>query len=73
MNPRIVIGGLGAESNSFSLESPISSVKDVEQGRELISKNIGKRTVIAGFLDALGDTCVDIIPTLKAFWGGLQA
>jgi microcystin degradation protein MlrC len=69
MNLRIAIGGFGAESNAFSVESPICSIKYVEQGRELISKNIGKRTVIAGFLDALGDASIDVVPTLRAFWG----
>lgn len=66
---RIAIGGFGAESNSFSIESPVSETRDLEVGQELISKNVGKRTVIGGFLEVLDEIEVEVIPTLRVFWG----
>ncbi|MCD6530515.1 M81 family metallopeptidase [Candidatus Bathyarchaeota archaeon] len=66
---RVAVGGFGAESNSFSIESPVSETEDVEIGQEIISKNLSKRTVIGGFLEVLKDAGIEVIPTLRVFWG----
>jgi len=66
---RIAIGGFGAESNALSVESPVTETEDLVFGKGLISKNFGKKTVIGGFLDVLARAEVEIIPTLKVWWG----
>lgn len=66
---RVAIGRFGAESNSFNIESPISHVEEAISGQELISKNIGKRTVLGGFLDVIGNEGITVIPTLSVWWG----
>ena len=66
---RIAVGRFGAESNSFNIESPVSRVEEVISGQELISKNIGKRTVLGGFLDILGSEGITVVPTLSVWWG----
>jgi len=60
---RIAIGGFGAESNAFSVESPVTKAETVLVGGELVSKNLGNKTVIGGFLDVLAEAKVEIIPT----------
>ena len=66
---RIAIGGFGAESNAFSVESPVTETEDLIFGRDLISENLGKKTVIGGFLDVLTRAEVEVIPTLRVWWG----
>jgi len=66
---RIAIGGFGAESNAFSVESPVTKAETVLVGGELVSKNLGNKTVIGGFLDVLAEAKVEIIPTLRVWWG----
>jgi microcystin degradation protein MlrC len=66
---RVAIGGFGAESNAFSVESPVRTVEDLLLGEDLIQKHLGRRTVIGGFLDALADAEVKVIPTLRVWWG----
>lgn len=66
---RIVIGGFGAESNSFDIESPVKNVREIAYGEDLIIKNLGKRTVIGGFLEVLGRVNAEVVPTLRVFWG----
>ena len=66
---RVAIGGFGAESNAFSVESPVAEVKDALLGKDLISKNLGKKIVIGGFLDVLAEAKVQVVPTLRVWWG----
>jgi len=66
---RVAIGGFGAESNAFSVESPVTKIKNVLLGEELISKNLGKKTVIGGFLDVLTEARVEAVPILRVWWG----
>jgi len=68
-NLRIAIGGFGAESNAFSVESPVSISREPVSGRDLILRNEGKKTVIGGFLDVLEEAGADVLPTLRVFWG----
>lgn len=51
------------------MESPVSAVREAVSGRELISKNEGKKTVIGGFLGVLGEEGADLVPTLSVSWG----
>ena len=51
------------------MESPVSAVREAVSGRELISKNEGKKTVIGGFLGVLSEEGADLIPTLSVSWG----
>jgi len=66
---RVAIGGFGAESNAFSVESPVTRVEDALLGEELTSKNLGKKTVIGGFLDVLTEARVEVVPILRVWWG----
>ncbi|RLG66965.1 hypothetical protein DRN93_05345 [archaeon] len=69
MKLRVSIGGFGAESNSFSVESPVAATRDAAFDQEVILKNRGKRTVIGGFLEVLEEAEVEVVPTLRVFWG----
>ncbi|MDH5688495.1 MAG: M81 family metallopeptidase [Candidatus Bathyarchaeota archaeon] len=66
---RIAVGGFGAESNAFSVESPVSLAKKPVSARDLVLENEGKKTVIGGFLDVLDEAGADVLPTLRVFWG----
>jgi len=68
-NLRVAVGGFGAESNAFSVESPVSISKEPVSGRDLILVNEEKKTVIGGFLDVLKEAGADVLPTLRVFWG----
>jgi microcystin degradation protein MlrC len=68
-NLRIAVGGFGAESNAFSVESPVRISREPVCGRDLILRNEGKKTVIGGFLDILKEAGADVLPTLRVFWG----
>jgi len=66
---RVAIGGFGAESNAFSVESPVTKVKDFLSGKQLISENFGKRNVIGGFLDVLTEDKIEVVPVLRVWCG----
>jgi microcystin degradation protein MlrC len=66
---RIAIGSFGAESNSFSAESPVNELVEVLLDQDLLLNNAGKKTVIGGFIDVLQKAQVELIPTIKAYWG----
>jgi microcystin degradation protein MlrC len=66
---RIAIGSFGAESNSFSAESPVNELVEVLFDQDLLLNNAGKKTVIGGFIDVLQKAQVELIPTIKAYWG----
>ncbi|MEM2875831.1 MAG: M81 family metallopeptidase, partial [Candidatus Bathyarchaeia archaeon] len=66
---RIAVGGFGAESNAFSAESPVSEVTEAAIGKEVISKNMGRKTVIGGFLDVSSEAKTEVVPTIRVFWG----
>ncbi|MEM3395681.1 MAG: M81 family metallopeptidase [Nitrososphaerota archaeon] len=66
---RIVIGSFGAESNAFSAESPVNKLIEVLESQDLVSCNLGKRTVIGGFLEVLQKANVEVVPTIRAYWG----
>jgi microcystin degradation protein MlrC len=67
--PRIVIGGLGAESNSFSLERPGQHDAEVMKESELISTNLDRQTVIGGFIEAFKSRPVNLLPLPRIWWG----
>ncbi len=66
---RVAIGGFGAESNAFSVESPVTRVEDILLGKEIIHKHLGRKTVIGGFLDVLAEENIEAVPTLRVWWG----
>jgi len=68
-DPRVAVGGFGAESNVFSIERPGDDFAVIETGEQLLSSHRGKKTVIGGFLEALGKSDVEAVPTTKVWWG----
>lgn len=66
---RVAVGGFGAESNSFSVESPVGEPMEKTFDDELLLKNMGKKTVIGGFLEVLGRAGVEVFLTVRVFWG----
>ncbi|MCR8486978.1 MAG: M81 family metallopeptidase [Crenarchaeota archaeon] len=66
---RIVIGSFGAESNSFSVESPVNQLVEVLEGQDLLIHSLSRRTAVGGFLEVLQKNNVEIVPTIKAYWG----
>ncbi|MEM1989296.1 MAG: M81 family metallopeptidase [Candidatus Bathyarchaeia archaeon] len=69
MKFRVAVGGFGAESNSFSVESPVREPKEKTFDRNLLLENFGKKTTIGGFLEVLAKAGLDIFPTSRIFWG----
>ncbi|MEM3478771.1 MAG: M81 family metallopeptidase, partial [Candidatus Bathyarchaeia archaeon] len=66
---RVAVGGFGAESNSFSVESPVGEPMEKSFDDGLLLENMGKKTVIGGFLEVLGKAEAKVFPTLRVFWG----
>ncbi|MEM2384871.1 MAG: hypothetical protein QXL74_06220 [Candidatus Bathyarchaeia archaeon] len=66
---RVAVGGFGAESNSFSVESPVGEPMEKSFDDRLLLENMGKKTVIGGFLEVLGKAGVEAFPTVRVFWG----
>ncbi len=66
---RIGIGSFGAESNVFSVESPVDQLVEVLEGHDLLTFNLGKKTVIGGFLEVLQKFGAEVVPTIRAYWG----
>ncbi|KON31496.1 hypothetical protein AC482_00460 [miscellaneous Crenarchaeota group-15 archaeon DG-45] len=62
---RISIGKFAAESNAFSIEEPsVHATYD----QDLLLENMGKKTVLGGFIDAITRADIEIVPTLEVGW-----